>query len=134
VATPTVAYGQLVPPFVLAGLGMGLFFAPAARMTLGFAPRQLEGVASGSSNALRQLGTVLGIAVLSAVFASYGGYGSGQQYVDGMVAAQRVGAVALAFAALLAIAIPAMAPVPTVEPADTTSGEPAEVVPVSALG
>jgi EmrB/QacA subfamily drug resistance transporter len=134
VATPTVAYGRLVPPFVLAGLGMGLFFAPAARMTLGFAPRQLEGVASGSSNALRQLGTVLGIAVLSTVFASYGGYGSGQQYVDGMVAAQRVGAVALAFAALLAIAIPAMRPVPTVEPADTTSGEPAEVVPVSALG
>ncbi len=130
VSAPTVAYGRLVPPFVLAGLGMGLFFAPAARMTLGFAPRNLEGVASGTSNALRQLGTVLGIAVLSSVFASYGGYRSGQQFVDGMVAAQRVGAVALAVAALLALGIPAMISQPE---AVTSDGTP-ETVPVSALG
>jgi EmrB/QacA subfamily drug resistance transporter len=131
VSAPTVGYGRLVPPFVLAGLGMGLFFAPAARMTLGFAPRHLEGVASGSSNALRQLGTVLGVAVLSSVFASYGGYRSGQQFVDGLVAAQRVGAVVLAVAVLLALAIPAMRPQPAVPSAGE---EPAEVVPVSALG
>jgi EmrB/QacA subfamily drug resistance transporter len=132
--SPTLAYGRLVPPFVLAGLGMGLFFAPAARMTLGFAPRQLEGVASGTSNALRQLGTVLGIAVLSSVFASYGGYRSGQQFVDGLAVAQMVGAVALAVAALLAVAIPARMPVPSVESADTPSGEPVSAMGVSALG
>jgi hypothetical protein len=72
VSAPTVAYGRLVPPFILAGLGMGLFFAPAARMTLGFAPRSLEGVASGTSNALRQLGAVLGIAVLVAALLALG--------------------------------------------------------------
>ena len=90
VSAPDVPYVQLVPPFVLAGLGMGLFFAPIARVTLGFAPRHLEGVASGTSNALRQLGTVLGIAVLGAVFSAAGGYASGQDFVDGMVAAQYV--------------------------------------------
>ena len=119
-----VPYVQLVPPFVLAGLGMGLFFAPIARVTLGFAPRHLEGVASGTSNALRQLGTVLGIAVLGAVFSAAGGYASGQDFVDGMVAAQYVGAVVLGLAAVLALAIPrdraatpATAPEQALEPA-----------------
>jgi MFS family permease len=137
VTDPSVGYGRLVPPFVLAGLGMGLFFAPAARMTLGFAPRALEGVASGTSNALRQLGTVLGVAVLSSVFASYGGYANGQRFVHGMVAAQHVGAVVLAVAALLALAIPTMHAESTGEPTDTL-GEPVAkstgAVPVSTLG
>jgi EmrB/QacA subfamily drug resistance transporter len=106
VSDPAVPYGDLVPPFVLAGLGMGLFFAPMARVTLGFAPRHLEGVASGTSSALRQLGTVMGIAALGAVFSAAGGYASGQDFVDGMRAAQLVGAVVLALAALLAVALP----------------------------
>jgi MFS family permease len=106
ISEPNLPYADLVPPFVLAGLGMGLFFAPIARVTLGFAPRHLEGVASGTSSALRQLGTVMGIAALGAVFSAAGGYGNGQDFVDGMRAAQLVGAVVLALAALLAIALP----------------------------
>jgi EmrB/QacA subfamily drug resistance transporter len=106
VTRPDVPYGELVPPFVLAGLGMGLFFAPIARAAMDFAPRGMEGVASGASNAMRQLGTVLGVAVLGAVFSAVGGYASGQDFVDGMRAGQGVGAVVLAGAALLALAIP----------------------------
>ena len=124
VSSPDVSYAQLVPPFVFAGLGMGLFFAPIARVTLGFAPRHLEGVASGTSNALRQLGTVLGIAVLGAVFSAAGGYASGPDFVDGMVAAQYVGAVVLGLAAVLALAIPrdrAATPEATPEPALETA-------------
>jgi hypothetical protein len=106
-------------------------------MTLGFAPRALEGVASGTSNALRQLGTVLGVAVLGSVFASYGGYTSGQRFVNGMVAAQHVGAVVLAVAALLALAIPTVPTELAGEPTDTV-GEPVakstDAVPVSTLG
>ncbi len=105
--TPTLPYPRLIPPFVLAGLGMGLFFAPVARLTLGFAPRELEGVASGTSNALRQFGTVLGIAVLGSVFSSFGGYTSAAAFVTGTAAAQKVGAVALGAAAVLALALPA---------------------------
>ncbi|GAA4693451.1 MFS transporter [Phytohabitans rumicis] len=106
VSRPDVPYPDLVPSFVVAGLGMGLFFAPIARTTLGFAPRHLEGVASGTANALRQLGTVLGIAVLGAVFSAFGGYDSPQHFVDGMRAGQAVGAVVLLGAAVLAMAIP----------------------------
>ena len=106
VSRPDVPYAELVPPFVLAGLGMGLFFAPMARAVMDFAPRGMEGVASGASNAMRQLGTVLGIAVLGAVFSAVGGYATGQDFVDGMRAGQVVGAVVLAAAAVLALAMP----------------------------
>jgi nitrate/nitrite transporter NarK len=74
VSTTTQTYGHLVAPFVVAGIGMGLFFAPMARLTLSYAPATLEGVASGTSNALRQIGTVLGIAVLGSIFSGYGGF------------------------------------------------------------
>jgi len=104
--TPTLAYPRLIPPFVLAGLGMGLFFAPVARLTLGFAPRELEGVASGTSNALRQFGTVLGIAVLGSVFSAFGGYTTGADFVSGTAAAQKIGAIVLAAGAVLALALP----------------------------
>ncbi len=80
---------------------MGLFFAPMARMTLGFAPRNLEGVASGTSNALRQLGTVLGIAVLGSIFSAYGGYANSAEFVAGMTVAMKVGAIILAAGAVL---------------------------------
>jgi EmrB/QacA subfamily drug resistance transporter len=113
-------YVELVPPFVLAGLGMGLFFAPMARLTLGFAPRHLEGVASGTSNALRQLGTVLGIAVLGSVFSAYGGYTSLASFVDGMVPAMWVGAIVLGAGALLILAAPRTTPVPAASVAEST--------------
>ncbi|ASW53321.1 MFS transporter [Plantactinospora sp. KBS50] len=106
VSRPDLPYSQLVAPFAVAGLGMGLFFAPIARVTLGFAPQHLAGVASGTSNALRQLGTVLGIAVLGAIFSAAGGYADGAQFVAGMRAGQFVGAVVLVGAALVALAIP----------------------------
>jgi EmrB/QacA subfamily drug resistance transporter len=100
-STVDLPYVRLVAPFVLSGLGMGLFFAPMARLTLGFAPRALEGVASGTSNALRQLGTVLGIAVLGSIFAAYGSYANSATFVAGMGVAMKVGAAVLAVGAVL---------------------------------
>ncbi len=46
--------------------------------------------------------------MLGSVFASFGGYASGQDFVNGLVASQRVGAVSLAAAAVLALALPAV--------------------------
>ena len=34
-ASPTVAYSDLIGPFMIAGIGMGLFFAPVANVVLG---------------------------------------------------------------------------------------------------
>src|SRR5262249_31399278 len=81
VASPTVAYATLVPAFVVAGIGMSLFFAPVANMVLGSVRREEEGIASGANNAIRELGGVFGVAVLGAVFSARGGYTSGAALV-----------------------------------------------------
>jgi len=49
--TPTIGYADLIPPFLIAGAGLGFFFAPITRLTLGYAPGPLEGIASGTSYA-----------------------------------------------------------------------------------
>ena len=74
---------QLVVPFIIAGVGMALFFAPVANVVLSAVRREEEGQASGANNAIRELGGVFGVAVLASVFAHYGGYESGQAFVDG---------------------------------------------------
>ena len=76
VASPTVPYLDLVPAFVVSGVGMSLFFAPVANVVLSSVRRTEEGIASGANNAIRELGGVFGIAVLGAVFSARGGYAS----------------------------------------------------------
>jgi MFS family permease len=104
--TPTTPYVDFVPAFVVAGMGMTLFFVPIASLVLGSVPKALEGVASGTNAAFRELGGVLGIAVLGAVFASNGGYASAQDYVNGLVPATLVGAAVVAVGAVVAFLIP----------------------------
>jgi EmrB/QacA subfamily drug resistance transporter len=106
VTTPTVAYLTLVPPFVMAGVGMALFFAPVANVVLGAVRPDEEGQASGANNAIRELGGVFGVAVLASIFSSYGGYGAPQTFVDGLGPALWVGAAIVAVGAVAAATIP----------------------------
>jgi EmrB/QacA subfamily drug resistance transporter len=106
VSTPTVAYTTLVPPFFMAGIGMALFFAPVANVVLSAVRPSEEGQASGANNAIRELGGVFGVAVLASVFTSYGGYESGQTFVDGLGPAVWVGAVVVGIGAVAALFIP----------------------------
>jgi len=106
VSTPAVAYSSLIAPFVLAGVGMGLFFAPIANVVLSAVRPSEEGQASGANNALRELGGVFGVAVLAAVFSHVGGYGSAQAFSDGMNAAVLVGAGVVALGAIAAFGMP----------------------------
>jgi EmrB/QacA subfamily drug resistance transporter len=106
VSTATVAYSELVLPFIMAGAGMALVFAPSANAVLG-SVRQVEaGQASGATNAIRELGGVMGVAVLASVFTTHGSYASPQAYTDGMIPAVWVGAAVLAVGALVALLIP----------------------------
>jgi EmrB/QacA subfamily drug resistance transporter len=106
VSTPTVAYTSLIAPFVIAGVGMALFWTPVANVVLGSVRPEEEGQASGASNAIRELGGVFGVAVLATVFSSYGGYASPQNFVDGLVPALWIGAALVALGALAAFALP----------------------------
>jgi EmrB/QacA subfamily drug resistance transporter len=105
VSTPTVAYSALVVPFILSGIGMALYFAPVANVVLSSVRREEEGQASGANNAIRELGGVFGVAVLASVFAHYGGYGTGQTFVDGLIPALYVGAGFVAAGAVAALGI-----------------------------
>ena len=106
VSTPTTPYAELVTPFVLSGIGMALFFAPVANLVLSSVRPEEEGQASGANNAIRELGGVFGVAVLASIFAHYGGYGTGQSFVDGLTPAIWVGAVVVALGAIAALMIP----------------------------
>ena len=104
--TATVGYGDLVIAFVMAGVGMGLTFAPISTMALGSVSEQERGVASGANNTIRELGVAVGVAALASVFSSYGGYTSHQSFVDGMRPAVLVGAAVVAAGAVVALWLP----------------------------
>src|SRR5829696_3683191 len=75
---PDMAYALMVPAFVMAGTGMALVFAPAANAVLSSVRPEEAGQASGATNTIREIGGVLGVAVLSAVFTSAGSYATPQ--------------------------------------------------------
>jgi EmrB/QacA subfamily drug resistance transporter len=106
--SPTLSYGRMVAPFVLAGAGMALVFAPAANAVLGAVRPEEAGQASGATNAIREVGGVLGVAVLASVFSGAGGYGTPATFVNGLIPAVAVAAVVLAAGALTALAIPGL--------------------------
>jgi EmrB/QacA subfamily drug resistance transporter len=106
VTEATVGYASLVGPFVISGIGMALFFAPVANVVLSAVRPQEEGKASGTNNAIREVGGVLGVAVLASVFAREGGYESAQAFTDGLVPALWIGAVVVAVGAVVALLIP----------------------------
>jgi EmrB/QacA subfamily drug resistance transporter len=106
VSTPTIGYDALVGPFVLSGIGMGMFFAPVANVVLSAVRRVEEGKASGVNNAIREVGGVFGVAVLASMFTRYGGYESPAAFTDGLVVATWVGAAVVGVGALVALVIP----------------------------
>jgi len=105
IGTPTLGYWSFVAPFILSGAGMGMFFAPISNTVLGSVRADQEGQASGANNAIRELGGVLGVAVLASVFAHYGGYRTPETYVNGMNAAVWIGAAVVALGSVAAFAI-----------------------------
>jgi len=105
VSSPTMPYADLIVPFALSGMGMGLFFAPIANVVLSSVRNEQEGQASGANNAIRELGGVFGVAILASVFSHYGGYHTGASFVNGMTPAVYVGAAVVALGAVASFAI-----------------------------
>ena len=87
---------RFVGPFILSGIGMGMFFAPVANVVLSAVRPVEEGKASGANNAIREVGGVFGVAVLASLFSRYGGYESAETFNDGLVVATWVGAAVVA--------------------------------------
>ncbi len=106
ISSPVTAFGDFVTPFMMAGTGMALVFPTAAATVVASVREEETGKASGATNAIREIGGVMGVAVLSSIFAANGGFTSPQAFTDGVVAAMPVAVAVLAVGAVLALLIP----------------------------
>ncbi|QEO10320.1 MFS transporter [Protaetiibacter larvae] len=105
--TAEVAYAELVGPFILAGIGMGLVFAPSSTAVLARIAPVDTAKASGANSTIREIGVALGVAVLTAVFTGAGGQLTPTGYVDAAIPAILTGAAVIAVTAVVAILLPA---------------------------
>jgi EmrB/QacA subfamily drug resistance transporter len=99
-------YGEMIVPFIMAGAGMALVFAPSAGAVLSAVRADQAGQASGATNAIRETGGVLGVAVLATIFTHAGGYGSPQAFVNGLEPALWVAVAMLCAGTLAVLALP----------------------------
>jgi EmrB/QacA subfamily drug resistance transporter len=96
-----VDYAQLGAAFTISGIGTSFCFPTVANAVMGSVALRDAGVASGVNSALRELGGVVGVAVLASVFASHGGYASPHAFIHGFSVAVWV-AVGLSAAGIVA--------------------------------
>jgi MFS family permease len=97
-------YGQLVVPFVVAGVGVSMVLPSSSTAALNAVPGEDLGKASGILGTLRQLGAVMGIAVTTAVFTGRGNLDGAAGVVSGFgPAIATAGAFSLLGAAVAAL-------------------------------
>jgi EmrB/QacA subfamily drug resistance transporter len=98
---------DLLPGFVLLGIGVGLVFPTASVTAMSEVDHEGAGLASGLMMTAHEIGAALGVAVLSAVAAANGGALSAAGYGDGFLAAALI---AVLLGAVTTVAVPAMRP------------------------
>ncbi len=106
---------DLLPGFVLLGVGIGLVFPSVSVTAMSDVDHEGAGLASGVMSTAHELGAAVGVAVLSAIAASAGAEGAtAAGFADAFTAAALIatGLAALAVVALPAIRPAAGAPVP----------------------
>ncbi|WP_412077102.1 DHA2 family efflux MFS transporter permease subunit [Streptomyces xanthophaeus] len=128
-----VSYAAQLAPLIISGIGMGLYFAPASNALMSTVTPADQGKASGTNNAMREVGGALGVAVLASVFSAQGGYESPQAFTDGTVPALWIGAVAVALAAGLALLLPRKAKGPGAVVAEQAGAAPMPHPPATAV-
>ncbi len=99
------SYLALVPALIVAGCGTSMALPAGQNTVMNAVPAAFVGKASGTFNAVRQLGGVLGIAIASAVFSARGSYASPQAFRDGVGPAQAVAAATAVLGALVALLV-----------------------------
>ncbi|MDQ1535865.1 MAG: hypothetical protein QOE58_258 [Actinomycetota bacterium] len=103
---PSTPYTDLLPGFILAGIGMGLTFAPSATAALADMAPDDHATASSTNSTIREIGVALGVAVLVAVFRANGGTLTPAGYNAGLRTAILTGGAVVALGALSTIWLP----------------------------
>jgi MFS family permease len=76
----TTDWRTLLPALVITGTGMGMTFAPMTAAAMSQVPPRISGSASGILNTSRNIGQLLGIAVLGSVLQSRLGLHAGSEF------------------------------------------------------
>lgn len=100
------AYSSFVPALLMAGVGMGLTFAPMATAVLDGLPESDFAVASSANSTVREFGVALGIALLTAVFLANGGMLTPTGYDGAIGPALLTGAAVVGVAAIASVFAP----------------------------
>lgn len=106
VISPDVPYVLLVPGMVLAGIGMGVFFALVTGQAMALVARKDDADASGLSNSSRELGVLVGIATVSVVFAVVGGGVRPEEFAQATPAVLAVAAALQLISVITAALVP----------------------------
>jgi MFS transporter, DHA2 family, methylenomycin A resistance protein len=88
------SYGPLAAPLIALGAGVGLLVPPMTSTLLGSVAKRFSGVASGVLNAMRQTGSVLGVALFGALLGGSAGFLSGARLALLIAAGVSIGAMA----------------------------------------
>jgi len=99
-------YAAMVPALVMAGVGMGLTFAPNATSVLDGLTDDDFGTASSANSTIREFGVALGVAGLTTVFLENGGTLTPDGYAGAIGPALLVGAGAVGLAVVAALFAP----------------------------
>ena len=95
-------YGAMVPALAMAGIGMGLTFAPSATAVLDGLAEADFATASSANSTIREFGVALGVALLTAVFLAQDGTLTPTGYDGAIGPALLTGAGALGVAVVAA--------------------------------
>ena len=104
-ASIETGYGLMIPPLVLAGVGISLALPVAPAAVLGSVSPADVGKASGVNSTMQRFGAAFAIAVASAVFAANGQLGTAAAFTTGFRPALTVVAAMSLLGALAALAI-----------------------------
>jgi EmrB/QacA subfamily drug resistance transporter len=105
VTTASGGYGRFVIPLIIAGVGVSMTLPTAPTAALGAVPAGDVGRASGVSNTMQRFGGAFGIAIVTAVFAAHGHFGSAASFTSGYRPAMVVSALISLAGAVAAVAV-----------------------------
>ena len=96
------SWTALLPGFLLASIGTGVFNPAVSAVALGSAPQHMSGLAAGVNDTFRQAGIAVGVAAFGAMIPSSAGLGAGDPaaFVDGLHVALIAGAALAAVGAI----------------------------------
>jgi len=109
-ATTSVAYGELVLPLIVAGVGISMALPVAPTVVVSAVKPQEMGKAAGVNSTLQRFGAAFGIAVGSAVFAANGHIGTPATFVSGFQPALIVVASLSVLGAITALGVQSRRP------------------------